>query len=442
MKTTTVSACQPTTRREFLRTSAVLASAAALGHPALERSAHAAGSGTIRIGLIGCGGRGTEAANNAMNAGKDIRLVAMADIFDERLKASREQLKKAKPDQFAVKDDHCFIGFDAYEKVLASGVDTVLIAPTSHFIPQVLKAAVEAGKHIFCEKPHGIDIPGLKTSMAAAEEANKKGLSLVSGLCWRYDPGVRETMKRIQDGAIGEIVAIQENYVGAPYIARERKAGQTEMEWQMWNWYHFNWLSGDQTAQQLIHSLDKASWALGDKPPLTAWGMGGRQTTLDPKYGDQFDHQAVIFEYANGVRVFGYCRDQEQCWNTTSDVLLGTKGRCNLLGYRIEGEKPWHYEGPRANMYDVEHAELFASIRNGQPLNNGHYMCLSSALAIMAQIACYTGHVISWGQLMDSQRSFSLPRYAWDVEPPVKPGVDGRYPTALQGEAEDDKWKI
>jgi predicted dehydrogenase len=438
----TASKPRPPTRRDFLKTSAALAGSAALGQLALERSVHAAGNDVIRVGLIGCGGHGTDAAINAMNAGPDIRLVALADIFEERLKASRERLKEAKPAQFAVKEDGCFLGFDAYEKLLASGVDAVVIAPCSHFIPTILKAAIGAGKHVFCEKPHGIDIPGLKVSMAAAEEAKKKNLSLVSGLCWRYDPGVRETMKRLQDGAIGEIVAIQETYVAAPYIVRERRPGQSEMEWQMWNWYHFNWLSGDQTAQQLVHSLDKASWALGDKPPINAWGMGGRQTMLDPKFGDQFDHQAVVFEYAGGVRVFGYCRDQEECWNTTSDIVMGTKGRCSLLAYRIEGEKPWRYEGPRANMYDVEHAELFASIRKATTINNGHYMCLSSALGIMAQIACYTGQMISWGQLMDSQRSFSLPRYAWDVEPPVKPGPDGRYPAALQGETEEDKWKI
>ncbi len=431
---------RPTTRREFIRTSAVLAGTAALGQLALERSVHAAGNDIIRIGLIGCGGRGTEAAVNAMNAGKDIRLVALADIFDERLKASRDQLKKAKPEQVEVKDDHCFVGFDAYEKLLASGVDAVLIAAASHFHPQMLKAAVAAGKHVFCEKPHGIDIPGLKISMAAAEEAKKKNLSVVSGLCWRYDPGVRETMKRVHDGAIGDIVAIQENYLSNPYILRERRPGQTEMEWQMWNWYHFNWLSGDQTSQQLIHSLDKSSWALRDQAPRKVYGMGGRQTTLEPKFGDQFDHQAVIFEYENGVRVFGFTRDQADCYRDTNDYIFGTKGRCNLLNYRIEGETNWRYEKPRENMYDLEHKALFDSIRAGQPINNGHPMCLSSALAIAAQIACYTGAILTWEDVMNSKRSFALPRYGWDVEPPVKPGPNGRYPTALPGSAEYDKW--
>jgi predicted dehydrogenase len=429
-------------RRDFLKTSAALASSTLLGQLSVAQSAHAAGSAILKIGLIGCGGRGTEAAMNAMNAGKDVVLVAMADVFDERLRSSRKVLKEAKSNQVQVNDDHCFVGFDAYKNVIASGVDAVLITPTSHFIPEILQAAVAAGKHVFCEKPHGLDIPGLKMSRAASETAKAKGTSLVSGLCWRYDPGVRETMKRIWDGAIGDIVAIQENYVGSPYIVRERRPGQSEMEYQMWNWYHFNWLSGDQTAQQLIHSVDKASWALHDQPPKKVWGMGGRQTCLDPRYGDQFDHQAVVYEYANGVRVYGFTRDQLECFNNTSDFIMGTKGRCDLLSYRIEGEKPWKYVGPRRNMYDVEHEEFFASIRNGQSINNGHYMCLSSALAIVAQMACYSGGMIAWDEAMESKRSYALRRYAWDVEPPVKPGPDGRYPSARQGHAEIEQWKI
>ncbi len=431
---------QPLTRKQFLKTTSSLAGAAALGALSLERSVHAAGSGQIRVGLIGCGGRGTEAALNAMKAGPDVRLVALADLFKERLDASRQRLQAARPEQVDFADTRCFTGFDAYRGLLGCGVDVVLIAPASHFIPEILRAAVDAGKHVFCEKPHGIDIPGLKVSMAASEAARSKKLSLVSGLCWRYDPGVRETMKRVRDGAIGEIVAIQETYVGQPYIVRERRAGQSEIEYQMWNWYHFNWLSGDQTAQQLVHSLDKASWALGDKPPRRLWGMGGRQTALDPRFGDQFDHQAVVFEYENGVRVFGFTRDQSECYNNTSDFILGTRGRCDLLNYRIEGAVNWRYEQPRQNMYEVEHAELFASIRAGRPIDNGAYMCLSSALGIAAQMACYSGQILTWEDVMNSKRSFALPRYGWDVEPPVKPGPDGRYPTAMQGRAEHDKW--
>ena len=423
-----------TSRRDFLKLSAAAAGVAAAGQLSIARSAHAAGSGTIKIGLVGCGGRGSGAAVNAMNAGKDVRLVAMADVFDDRLKGARERIKKEKPEQVDVPDDRCFVGFDAYQKVLASGIDAVLLAPASHFLPMHFKAAVDAGKHVFCEKPHALDVPGLKLAMAACEEAKRKGLSVVSGLCWRYDLGVREAMKRIRDGAIGEIVAIQETYITQPYVLRERQPGWSEMYYQVQNWYHFNWLSGDQTAQQLIHSIDKASWALGDKPPLRAWGLGGRQVCVEPKYGDQFDHHAVVFEYENGVRVFGFCRDIPGCYNETSDVIFGTKGRAYLPSRpQIEGETKWRYKGGPNKMYDNEHAELFESIRSGKPINNGDYMYTSTMLGILAQMVCYSGQEITWEKAMGSTLSYSLPHYSFDADPPVKPGPDGMYPTAMPG---------
>ncbi|HWI59212.1 MAG TPA: Gfo/Idh/MocA family oxidoreductase [Bacillota bacterium] len=424
-----------------MKTSAALTGTAMLGQLEISRSAHAAGSDVIKIGLIGCGNRGTAAALNAMNAGGDIRLIALADIFPDNLQSSLGKLKVRKGEQMAVKEDHCFVGFDAYQQLLESGVDAVLIAPASHFIPRHLRAAVAAGKHVFCEKPHGIDMPGVKSCLSACEEARQKQLSVVSGLCWRYDLGARETMQRVRDGAIGEILAIQETYVTVPYYANDRKAERSEMEYQMRNWYHFNWLSGDQTAQQLIHSLDKASWALGDKPPVRVWGMGGRQTCVEPKYGDQLDHQAVVFEYPNGVRVYGFTRDQTDCYVDVSDYIIGTRGRCDLLKHRIEGVNNWSYEGPKPSMYDVEHKELFEAIRAGKPINNGNYMCLSTKLAIAAQMATYSGQAIPWEQVESSKRSFALERYSWQAEPPVKPDLNGRYPTAMQGKAEFAMWK-
>jgi predicted dehydrogenase len=241
-------------------------------------------------------------------------------------------------------------------------------------------------------------------------------------------------MKRVRDGAIGDIVAIQETYVGSPYVFRNREPGWSEMQFQLKDWYHFNWLSGDQTAQQLIHSLDKASWALGDVPPVKAWGLGGRQVCVEPKYGDQFDHHAVVYEYANGVRVFGFTRDMPGCYNDTSDVLIGTKGRALLPSRpRIEGENPWRYHGPTPSMYDVEHQELFAAIRAGKTVDNSSYMFTSSMLAILAQMVCYTGEQLTWQQAMGSTLSFALPRYAWDAQPPVKPDASGQYPTAMPG---------
>jgi myo-inositol 2-dehydrogenase / D-chiro-inositol 1-dehydrogenase len=420
-------------RRQFLRKS-VVSGAAAYGTLSLARTAHAAGSDVIKVGLIGCGGRGSGAAANAMNAGKDVHLVAMADVFADHLHGSRETLRKSYPSQMAVDDAHCFVGFDAYEKLIHSGVDVVVIACTSHFHPVFLKAAIDAGKHVFCEKPHGLDVPAVKTAMAAAEEAKKKNLCLVSGLCWRYDSGVREAVKRIRDGAIGDIVAIEMTYLRGPYILRERQADWNEMQYQFKNWYHFNWLSGDDTSQSLIHNLSMATWVLGDVPPQQAWGMGGRQVCAESKYGDVFDHQAVVYEYANGARVFGYCRDIPGCYNRNTNVVIGTKGRAVMPSpLRIEGEKPWRYKGPASSMTDVEHKEMFDAIRAGKTVNNGDYMCLNTLQGILGQMVCYTGQQITWEQAMKSELSFALPRYGWDVEPPVKLAAGGQYPTAMPG---------
>ncbi|NLS93150.1 MAG: Gfo/Idh/MocA family oxidoreductase [Planctomycetaceae bacterium] len=421
-----------TTRRNFLK-STLAATAAASTTLSLARSSHAAGSDKIKIGLIGCGGRGSGAAVNAMNAGPDVTLVAMADIFEDRVTGARQRLKELKPDQVAVDDDHMFVGFDAYQKVIDSA-DVVLIAAASHFHPVYLKAAVAANKHVFCEKPHGLDVPGLKIAMAAGEEAKKKNLTLVSGLCWRYDLGVRETIKRVQDGAIGDVINVQENYLTRPYILRERQPEWSEMYYQYQNWYHFNWLSGDQTAQQLIHSIDKGSWILGDVPPLKAWGMGGRQVCLDPKYGDQFDHFAVVFEYASGARMFGFCRDIPNCYNGTTDVVFGSKGQAYLpTRCKITGATEWEYDGPKVSMYDQEHKELFDGIRSGNYVNNTSYMFTSSMLAILAQMVCYTGKEITWEQAMQSTLDFTQKEYSFDAEPPVKPDAAGNYATAMPG---------
>lgn len=423
-----------TNRRSFLKSS--IAAGAALTAPlALARSVHAASDDSIRIGLIGCGGRGSGAALNAMNAGPDVKLVALADLFEDKLAPCRKRLGTLKPDQVLVDDDHMFHGFDAYKEVINSDVNVVLIAAASHFHPVHFKAAIDAGKHVFVEKPHSLDVPGIKSVQQTCEVARKKGLSVVSGLCWRYDPHVRETMKRIQDGAIGDIIAIQEYYVGGPYFAHPRQAGWSELEYQFRNWYHFNWLSGDQTGQQLIHSIDKASWAMGDVPPVRAWGIGGRQVCVETKYGDQFDHFGVVFEYENGVRVNAFCRDIPGCFSETSDTVLGTKGEATMPSRcGIVGANPWQAPVKRTvSMYDVEHAELFDSIRKGQPINNGNYMVTSSMLAILAQMVGYSGQRITWQEAMNSTLDFTLPEYTWDAESPVKPRPDGTYDAPLPG---------
>ncbi len=219
----------------------------------------------------------------------------------------------------------------------------------------------------------------------------------------------------------------------SPYGLRQRKPEWNEMEYQFHNWYHFSWLSGDDLLQSLVHSLDKAAWALHDEPPVRAWGMGGRSQCFGPEYGDQFDHRAVVYEYAGGVRVYGFSRAQNGCHNDVSDHILGTKGRCDLIRHRIEGETNWRYEGPGCNYGDAEQAELFASIRSGKPINNGLYMARSTMLGILGRMVEYTGQAITWDQAINSKETLAPERYAWDAEPPVKPNEDGTYPAPIPG---------
>lgn len=420
-------------RRDFLQRSAA-AGAAAYGALAMARGAHAAGSDVIKIGLIGCGSRGSGAVANAMNAGRDVRLVAMADLLAEKIEDRRPRLKQMYPEQVAVDDDHCFVGFDAYQKLIRSGVDVVLIATTPHFHPMLLKAAVDAGKHVFCEKPHALDVPGLKMAMAACEAAKQKNLCVVSGLCWRYDSALREAIERIHDGAIGDIVAVEEHYLRVPYTPRERRPDWTEMQYQLRNWYSFGWLAGDAPLQTLIHNTSMTSWALGDVAPELAWGIGGRQFLNGPKHGDIFDHQAIVCEYPGGARVYSYCRAIPGCYNNDSSVILGSKGRAFIPRHpRIEGASPWRYKGPTPPHFDTEHEELFKAVRSGKAINNGDYMCLCTGIGILGQMACYTGQRITWDELMQSEASFTLSRYGWDVEPPIKPDANGQYPIAMPG---------
>ncbi len=423
----------PPSRREFLKTSSLLTAGAVAGGLALGRSAHAAGSDLLKLGLIGCGGRGTGAAGNAMTVDKNTRLVAMADAFEDRLQTSHDNLAKLFKEQVAVKPDHRFVGFDAYKQLLDSNVDVVLLAETPHFRPQHLKAAIDAGKHVFCEKPVAVDGPGVRSVLATSEAAAKKKLCLVSGLCWRYDLGVKETMKRILDGAIGDVLAIQETYLTGGLWHRGHKPEWTEMEYQMRNWYYFTWLCGDHNVEQHIHSLDKAAWAMHDQPPERAWGLGGRQVRTEAKYGDIYDHHAVVYEYANGARVYSFCRQQGGCFVDVSDNFMGTKGTANILKHTITGATNWQYDGPACNMYNEEHKALFAAIRCGNPINNGLYMARSTMLAILGRMVDYTGAAITWEKAINSKESLAPERYAFDAAPPTRADKEGRYRVAMPG---------
>lgn len=414
-----------TSRRGFLKASASISLAA---------GARAQDSGIIRVGVIGCGGRGQEAATNAMNAGKDVRIWALADIRLDRTQEARTALKQRYPDQAQITDDRLFAGFDAYRQVIAA-CDVVIIANAAKFHPLHLKTAVEAGRHVFLEKPHAIDPYGLRMLRAACETARSKGLSVVSGLQSRYHPGYQETLRRVHEGAIGKIVAIQETWLRPPYALRERRPGEPEILHQAANQYHFHWLSGDDVPQTLIHNLDRSRWALREANPLRCWGVGGRSTLNQEKHGNVFDHHSVVYEFPEGVRVYASCRTIDACYDENSSTILGARGRCDLLKLSIEGEVTWRAPGSTSKnpAYDLEHVALFDAIRKGAPRNDGAYMADSTQTVVMGQIACYTGQLVQWEQVSQSTYSYG-PRpeeCGPGMEPPLNPGPDGVYPVAF-----------
>jgi len=422
-----------TTRRDFLKNSAVVASAAVASTHGIMNNAFAAGSDIIRVGMIGCGGRNTGAAVQALSADPGARLVAMCDIFMDRVKAKREQIKEKKGDQVTVDDDHCFAGFDGYKHVIESS-DVVLIANAAKFHPFHSMAAIQAGKHVFVEKPHGIDPAGIKLLRHAAELAKEKGLCLVSGLQSRYHTGYAETVQRIYDGAIGDIVSIEENFLRAPYVVIDRAPGLSELEWQCSTQYHFHWLSGDDVPQSLVHNLDRSSWVMHDDAPVKCHGLAGRSSMTEPIYGDVFDHHSVIYEFANGVRIYAFCRTTKGCYNNNSSTVFGTKGKASILSTQIWGENAWRWEG-KCDPYQIEHDVLFKGIRSGEPVNNGDYMARSTLIGIMGQLSCYTGEEVTWAQVTKSD--FAYPPKPEDchdgMEPPVVPGEDGSYPVPKPG---------
>jgi len=422
-------------RREFLKRSAGAASAAALGSLTIGRSAHAAGSDIIKIGMVGCGGRCTGAAGNAMSVDPGVRLVAMTDLFADRVQQKRAVLKAQKPEQVMVDDAHCFSGFDGYKNVIAS-VDVVLIACAAKFHPVYLLAAIEAGKHVFVEKPHAIDPPGCRQVLAAGELARKKKLCVVSGLQSRYHPLIQETVRRIHDGQIGDVVSMEENFLRGPYGLYKRAPGLNEVQYQCSNQYHFTWLSGDDVPQSMTHNLDRTTWVMREQVPVKCHGLGGRSSSFEEIYGDVFDHHSVIYEYANGVRAYAFCRTELGCYNEVSSVVLGSKGRAFPLSGRIEGPNQWEFDRKKKlNPYDLEHVALFQAIRSGNPIVNCDYMSRSTLVTIMGQISCYTGKEVTWDQAMKSNFYYApkAEECRFDMEPPVKLGPDGRYPVRIPG---------
>ncbi len=425
------------TRRDFLKSSAALSAAATLAATPLV---HAGSNSTLKIGLIGAGGRGTGAASQALLADRDVKLWSVGDAFEDRVEGSLRALQ-GNPNiatKIDVPRERRFTGFNSYQQVIDSGVDVVLLCSPPGFRPQHLEAAVRAGKHIFCEKPMAVDGPGIRKVIEVAEQARQRRLALVAGFCWRYYNPMRETVRRIHDGELGDITTLHCNYITGALWHRTREQGWTDMQWQVRNWPYFTWLSGDFNVEQHIHSLDKMGWLMKNEYPVKAYGLGGRQVRTGPEFGHIYDHMAVVYEWANGVRCFAFCRQQAGCHSETSDSVFGTKGRGFLLGaggnpsYSITGERPWRYPAAQQrrdiDMYQSEHNELFASIRAGNPINDGAWMAKSTLMGILGRMVCYTGALVTWDQALNSQENL-VPQGAltWETAPPnppvARPGV-------------------
>jgi predicted dehydrogenase len=415
-------------RRKFLKTTA--ASAAALSALSQLKSVHAAGNDVLKVGLVGCGGRGTGAAEQALKADPNVKLVAMGDAFPDRIEQALRALNQRSElrGKIDVPRERQFSGFDNYKDVIAQ-CDVVLLCSPPGFRPLQVKEAVEKGKHIFAEKPVAVDAPGVRTVLAACEEAKRKNLSVVSGLCWRYHEGMKQTFAKIHEGAVGDIVTLHCNYLTSVIKNWPRTPGMTEMEYQVRNWYYFTWLSGDFNVEQHIHSLDKMAWAMKDQTPVKAIGMGGRAARPNENYGHIFDHMSTIYEYANGVKCFSFCSQMENTDREVKDYIYGTEGKVDVMAHRITGKTSWSFprNRPVTNMYQQEHNELFAAIRSGTPINNGEYMCKSTMMAIMGRMACYTGKTVTWEQAFNSRENLAPAQYRWDAAIPVptvaRPGV-------------------
>ena len=413
-------------RRGFLQQAAVATGSLSVLATDIQ-PVHGASDNTIRVGLIGCGGRGTGAAVNAMNADPAVRIVALADLFGESIRNCRQSLGERYPEQFLVTDDDCFQGFDGYKDLL-SHVDVVLLASPPHYRPDHIEAAVEAGKEVFCEKPVATDAVGVRRVEAACKLADEKGLNVVSGLCWRYDEGLKQTIGQIMEGTIGTVVSVQTNYLTNPVWVRPKRDGESEMEYQCRNWYYFNWLSGDHIVEQFIHSLDKALWLHEDVPPLQAYGLGGRQRRSELTQGDIYDHFSVVYEWGNGSRTYAHTRQIPGCFNETEDYVFGTDGRAKLIKHQIDGLKPWKFRGEKVQMHQAEQNEFFKAIRGKRPrINNGDYMCRSTLLAILGREVCYSGRSMKYDEIANSPQDLRPAAYEWGNAPAVEVPQPGKY---------------
>jgi predicted dehydrogenase len=410
-------------KRELDRRTLLQYSATGAAALAVPRFVHARGSDTLRVGVIGCGGRGTGAAHDCLDSAPGVEVVALGDLFAERVSAARDSLA-TRPGATPIPQERCFSGWDSHEQVLRAGVDLVILATPPHFRPAHLRAAVDAGCHVFLEKPVAVDAPGVREVIQCGEDAAAKGLGIVAGTQRRHQLEYQETIRRVHEGAIGEIVAAQCWWNQGGLWMNPRQAQWSDMEWQLRNWLYFTWLSGDHIVEQHVHNIDVLNWALGALP-VRAVGLGGRAARTDPAFGHVFDHFAVEFEYPNGVLVQSSSRQIDNCANRVGERLVGTHGVCDPAG-SIRGAARWRFEGEAPNPYVQEHTDLIASIRAGAPLNEARTVAESTLCAILGRMSTYTGQAITWEQALASEERLAPPAYEFGplaVAPVAIPGT-------------------
>ncbi|MGB0578368.1 MAG: Gfo/Idh/MocA family protein, partial [Limisphaerales bacterium] len=418
------------TRRQFVQSTALVAGAGLSTQIITPAKAATPITGRIKIGLIGCGGRGTGATVQAMKADSRTELWAVADLFPEQIEKTQGVVKAEfgkDPQRIRLNDSRKFTGLDAHAKLLASDIDLVLIATPGGFRPYHLKAAVAAGKHIFCEKPMAVDPHGIRLVIEAVAEAKEKNLAIRAGFNMRFQPAYREAIRRIRDGEIGEIRSVYSTRMSSRLARFDgiRKPEQGDLEYQLRNWHYFNWLSGDLILEISVHSIDKMAWIMGDKAPTRVIASGARhQQTL----GDIWDQFDVTYEYENGLVAILKTRYLTGCHNEHKDLVIGTKGTCEL-GWgtaTIRGENSWRYKGPKVSSHQIEHDELYADLRQGIVPNDGDRMVNSTLMGIAGRMSAYTGKAVTWKQALESKLKTMPDKLDWDMkfpEPvPAQPG--------------------
>ncbi len=426
-------------RRDFIKTSAAVAGGAMLSSMPFQ-SVYAAGADTIKVAVIGCGGRGSGAAFDALNSGFNIKIVALADAFKDNLDSTYATLKEKWGDKIDVTDSRKYVGFDAYKAAIKEA-DVVILASPPGFRPIHFEEAVQQGKHVFMEKPVAVDIPGIRKVLAAAEVAKKKKLNVVVGLQRRYQANYREAIQRIHDGAIGDVVSGQVYWNSGGVWVRERKPGQTEMEYQMRNWYYFNWLCGDHIVEQHVHNIDIANW-VKKQVPISIQGTGSRAHRTGKEYGEIYDNFALELTYQDGSVVYSQCRHFEGISNRVDEQFQATKGRAYLSAngsailWDHQGKEIYkHNPKGNPNPYQQEHKELFEAISKGEyKFDNAEYGAHSTLTGIIGRIACYTGKVIKWEDAIQSEIDLMPTNFAWDAQPKILPNADGFYPVAVPGQ--------